>query len=181
LDLGTVLGEARVPLHIGARTYMPPVPFGRNTYFAAAESRFVIADNQNFDIAVYESSGRLLYRVRQRGGPTPLTEDDYQRRLAEPGPDFLADALRFMPRYASAPAHGPVRLDEAGHLWVQKYAMPGDTIHSWDRYDLEGRWVGRLEVPADLDIIYLDASQLLALTRTDLGVVVAKLFTIEPE
>jgi hypothetical protein len=59
--------------------------------------------------------------------------------------------------------------------------MPGDTIHSWDRYDLEGRWVGRLEVPADLDILYLDASQLLALTRTDLGVEVAKLFTIEPE
>jgi hypothetical protein len=73
---------------------------------------------------------------------------------------------------ATFPAHGPLRLDLDGNLWVQDYPVPGSEVpHRWSVFDPEGYWLGLVETPKHLTIREIGGDYMLGTTRDEPDVV----------
>jgi hypothetical protein len=149
------LGGAMGPSSMG-------VIFGRNAYATAAGDRVVIATNDEYSLPVYDTRGQLLHVVRQTRAPVPVQPGDFERALppflkpdapSTPMKERFAPGLADMPKHTTLPAFGaPVgptlKLDSEGSLWVGEYeAVLGDMPGTWQAFDSEGVFLGRLELP----------------------------------
>ena len=134
-----------------------PPPFGRTTVFAASNDRFYVGTQDEYELSVYDVQGGLTGILRLDRPNAPTTEQDigrYKRgRLAGVHELQKADReaeLDALPYPETMPAHGPIRVDGDGNLWVADPRPFGDERQVWNVFDSEHRMLGTVELLRDL-------------------------------
>jgi hypothetical protein len=133
------------------------VAFGRGAFHAAAGDRIAVGTNDSFSVRLYGADNQLFRVVRQEGGNPPLGPDEIDRFVARVLESYgrteearvrLETGLQQMPRHATLPAFGALRVDRVGNLWVQSYTRPEALAGDWQVFDPDGVLVARLKMPS---------------------------------
>jgi hypothetical protein len=108
-------------------------PFSPEHLVDASDSLIYVSSAERYEIAVYESHGRLRRILRRTVAPVPVTDsviaEEKRRRLAEAPAEGRADIEKNLARAnypSSMPAIGRFLVDRAGNLWVQAYQPESD-------------------------------------------------------
>jgi hypothetical protein len=164
-----------------------PAPFAREQQVAIRGDEIYTGAGDRFEIARYDAERGLVGLIRIERPNRPVTSeigeqfrrstlerarDDNARRLAE---RYLADVT--FP--ATLPAHGALRVDGTGHLWVEEYRAPGEVQPRWSIFDSQGRWLGVLETPPGLEVMDIGSDYLLGLWKDELDVEHLRLYRVD--
>lgn len=180
------------------------VQFAPGFTFAAGPDHFFHNYATSYDIERYDLNGNLRAIWRRALTPQPVTDemisrfhDQFVDAPAEDGsrsPDWRAFRERRFSEMTFAetlPAHGTIRLDRTGHLWVQHYeqqdftdsgqygfgAVPIQPSH-FSVFDSDGVWLGDIETPGRFAIREIGEDYLLGITRDELGVEYIRLYRL---
>jgi hypothetical protein len=136
---------------------------------------------------------RIVRRVSSDSGlVTPEIMEAYKsqeratmtRRFRNAAPGFNVERniamIRFPPRL---PAHGRIIADPTGALWMQDYVLPGaeDSATRWTVFDADGRWLGRMELPARLQVSDIGSDYVLGIWRNEDDVQFIRRYRLERE
>ncbi|HEX7051090.1 MAG TPA: hypothetical protein VF188_12855 [Longimicrobiales bacterium] len=168
-----------------------PVIFGRATLEAIAGASLVIGTNDTLRLERVSGDGSIRHTATLPWVPTPVTSEcvelERQRLLEEefdrnrlllahlsPSGDarlsaWLREQNRLLPSRRTLPAFSALRADALGNIWVAEYAAPGSKARTWAVLDSLFSPVARIEVPSHIEILDLDASDLVGLTEDELG------------
>jgi hypothetical protein len=78
----------------------------------------------------------------------------------------------------SLPAYDRMLIDRDGALWLREYRAPPDVRVAWNVFDRSGRWLTRVDLPAQLDVRDIGADYLIAITRDSLDVELVRLYRL---
>jgi hypothetical protein len=101
------------------------------------------------------------YRARERVVLTRAFRDapgfSVERAIAE---------IRFPDRL---PAQARILVDAAGAVWMQEYVVPGmeDSVTTWTVFDERDRWLGRMQLPARLQVTDIGTDYVFGIWRND--------------
>ena len=155
----------QMSLNFAGQTFSSPavVPLGRTTSTAVHGERLYVAQNDHYEIAVRDQTGRLERLIRVAAEPAPITEEDktaHRREQLEqmegaPGmgmvPEQLKAQMRTRVEQASYPATFPfvaeLHPDPDGNLWVEEVQRPGGETRRYAVFDPEGVLLGRVILP----------------------------------
>lgn len=166
------------------------VPFTIGTLFAAAGRSFYAADPERFELRRYARDGSLERIIRIPYTALPVTQRhvhleterllEKQRAMFRGAPSGLpfltalvrgqAAALKEVPFPDSFPPYERLWSDPTGHLWVQAYRRIGEDVSEMIVFDPDGRWLGAVELPADLTVHEIGRDYLLGVRSDELGV-----------
>ncbi len=76
------------------------------------------------------------------------------------------------------PAYDRLLVDEAGNVWLRHFRPGKGSTIEWSVMDTGGRWLGTVELPADLDVKEIGTDYILALVTDELGVEHVRLHSI---
>lgn len=179
--IATVPGSELFRSTNGTFVQQTDVPFGREAFTAAGEDRVYVGNGDAAAVEAFDFSGRHLLSIRfpeDRHAVTPELVDRWiEVRLESSVPDDQPDALqRAREAYAAPPvpstmpAHGELLVDEAQRLWVRRYVPPWDPTHQWMVFGSDGRWLGDVNLPLDLQVLEIGDGYLLGVARDELSV-----------
>ena len=162
----------------GSTMGVTSLAFGKATSIAVRDGRFLVGTADSYEIARYDTEGRLEALIRKRHDNLPVTREDIERyRQAQLDENdegmmrqFMERMLAEMPLPQTMPAYSGVRVDAAGYLWVEEYRRPGDDLPRWNVFDPEGRLLGTVETPVGLAIREIGHDYLLGLWRDEFDV-----------
>lgn len=162
------------------------LPFGPRGRLVPHRDRVVFGDGAEFEVRVHQPGGPLEEIWRRRWAPRPVTDRERrefrERSLRAAGyvegePDservtWRRTLLDHTPWPAHHPAFDRVVSGALGHLWVREWDDPGPEGDPrwWSIFDPEGRWLGRLELPGDLDVREIGAHHVLGVHTGEMGV-----------
>lgn len=165
------------------------LPYGAWAHWVTADRGVYVSGGKAPEVRAYDRGGRLTRIVRWSERGQPITEADrlrFERRrerlLREnptradvPDPDDFVYPER-------KPLVAGMLVDDEGNLWARPYPpdAPG-FVHLmepergrppevWRVFDGEGRWLGRVEMPADLEVMDVHGGLVVGLWRDDLDV-----------
>ncbi len=164
---------------------------GPALHVAVSDTRIYAGFSSDWDIGVWDGSGRLVQRIRRIWDPAPITSSHraaYAESLIEQGrgePRFeeafrtLADEMIYPD---SHPAHARLIVDATGVLWVERPqteppwsesidynrvpAHPGE----WDLFAADGAWLGSVRVPARFRVMDIGPDYVAGVSKDALDV-----------
>jgi hypothetical protein len=161
---------------------------------------FVAADNARPELELRDAAGSVTAVVRWPGEPRAITTDDVERelehRLSQSAtPELrrvLGESLSHHPPPADRmPFFGceyyscsmqPLLVDAEGNIWVREYAPSADTgPHRYMVFDSGGVWLGRVEMPIGLGLLWIGADRVVAKATTALGVEIVSVHHLSKE
>ncbi len=170
------------------RAYTGPVPFGRQTVWAASDSTIVVGTNDVYELEMISRTTKSQVGVIKRGSARrPLTRnavkelaEERQRRSSalrnlHPNPAIAARRLRNIRTYTKAatdwapdsmPYFQAVQFDSAGNVWVTRAAAPADQATVVDVFDRAGAFLGEVQVPGKAVVLSV-ARGFLLVVETD--------------
>ena len=107
--------------------------------------RVYLGDGATSEIRIHRSDGRLTHIIRTADPPQRITAEDVERELRGSPP-----AVRNQWRPDTYPTYQLFMVDPEGRLWVRDFIpqpQRGGRI-GWTAFDINGRLIGRLEVPS---------------------------------
>jgi hypothetical protein len=154
------------------------IPFGKYAMAAVGPDRFHFGSGDSYEIRSYAEDGRLARIVRWDRPPVPVAEAHVNARIEEAVAEASDpnEAREVRQTYAELPvpdffpAFAGLEADRFGNLWVEDYRMPGDHRTTFHVFDADGRLVGRVDLPEEMELLDLGEDYLLALFRDDLEV-----------
>lgn len=166
------------------RIAMSPAPFGLRTMIAVADSVFYVSTQESWEIHAYHKDGRLRSVFRRRVTPEAVTaaanaewkrqRDERLERQRASGrslpPEVQGlDAYEALPDFF--PAHGDLRVDRSGNLWVQRYSPfpKEDSVTTWLVLDPDGMILATAELPR-LEITEIGTDRVVGVWRDEDGV-----------
>lgn len=176
----------------GRRRMMVPLPrpYGRATSAAVGGDRLFVGTGERFEIAVYDTAGRIVRLVRIPVVADSLPRaavDSYQarvrRRVAE-GDSSAADlallgALERAPYPERVPAYERLLAAPDGTLWVLDAApMTRETV-TWRVFHSSGRYLGIVPVPARFVVHEVGSDYVLGVWTADGGRREIRLYQIQ--
>ena len=179
-------GELRLSLgaHPGEEWFSSPAgpmamphPFGRSTIATVWGDLVVVAPNDRYELRAYDGDGTLMRIIRREHEFRSPTRAELDAELAERYADLpegrraslLAETAE-MPLVEYFPAFEALESDPSGHLWVQEYRLPRLDGNLWTVFDAEGRVMGLVETPPDLDVFEIGEDYVLGTTLDELDV-----------
>jgi hypothetical protein len=169
----------------GGTTHTSP-PFARSLVTTVAGDHFYAGEGDRFEIGVYSRLGRLERLIRLRREARGVTRAD-RKALDSARVEAYAGRIdpvtrrmhEAMPMPASMPPYRWMRASRDGHLWVQDYLAPGDTVARWSVFAPGGRLLGSVPMPRRFDPLEIGESYVLGEWRDDLGVQYVRLYTLD--
>jgi hypothetical protein len=167
-SLGTYGGDEQIIGRDGNMFFILSAPFGRQGVFAVSGARYLVADQEQYEISEYTSDGGLarLFRIRQT--PATVTSVDIDRFregsiAAYEGSDLEAWQRRLdeQPYPDVFPTHGAMMVDKLGQLWLQAFPKPWDELVEWWVFDPEGRPIGTVTLPTAFEAYEIGEDYLL--------------------
>jgi hypothetical protein len=154
------------------------IPFGRITVSATGDSLFFIGKADSYELLAFGRDGGLRRIIRVSAAPRPVTAALRSAHIEEAleaadGANAQAELRRLfdaMPFPEVLPPYAAARADARGHLWVADAEVPGEPTVLWSVIDEAGRAVARVELPAGLRLLEIGTAEVLAWSRTELGV-----------
>jgi hypothetical protein len=189
--LGSFLGAEYVIVPIGPRRSWErrQRPFGHTTAFAVARNRFFVADNESYEIRAYSPDGSLHSIVRLDREPPALTQEQVNAfgdsTIASQSSDFGRSQMRALFRHMPPPpsrwpAHAAdLVVDTDLNLWVRESWSPPDGGSVWSVFTNDGRYVGSVPMPANVDILDVGPDHVIGVRRDDWGVEYVEQFTLD--
>jgi hypothetical protein len=178
-DLGEVFGSERW----GRETGNGPHDYGKQTVLALGDDRAYIGEADDFEIREYALDGELVRRIRWQGRELAISPAEigrYRSWVTETQElDPRAQELIKMEFPPTMPAYDTMMLDEAGNLWVRRFALPGIREDDWDVFSPEGVWQGTVAAPLGLEITEIGDDWLLGIFQDELGTEFVRLHRIE--
>jgi hypothetical protein len=154
------------------------VQFGKSPRAMARGDRLALGTRDRYEINVFDPSGGLVRIIRVQNSPVAVTDTHLDGLLEEalarlPSPDLapqIRAGFRDIPHADYMPAFEAILLDSEGHLWVEDYNVPGDTLRTWTVFDEGGVPVTRLSLSTDNRVLDIGRDYVLAVFEDDLGV-----------
>lgn len=177
-SLGTHAGKERI--HDVENSIIYDVIFGRSLLHQPWGDLIVVGPNTRYEIKAYAQDGSLARIVRRdhvTRAPTRAHVEAYAEASVAriPTAEERESALRSRlsrPVAEQFPAFASVMSDAQGHLWVEEFKPPGEELPGviWTVFDPEGRALGFVETPAELEIYEIGEDYILGRTRDELDV-----------
>jgi hypothetical protein len=159
-------------------SWVSDLPFARRAQGGPILDGFFFSDSEDYEIGVYQSDGKLLRLVRLAKANREVTNRDKDILRTEwlgegsdvPGETPYQRWVREMEFPETMPAHGRVKGDSEGNLWVFDYSPPGDSISQVTIFDGEGRMLGTVSMPPGLVVHQIGHDFVAGVWRDQLGV-----------
>jgi hypothetical protein len=175
----------RVETEAGWR--MASLPFPRSPVRTAGQSEFVFGPAEEYELQIYAPSGELRRVVRVPEPRRPVTDEDVERfreRRLEAlqegeGGEATARLLRSLPVPEFMPPYERVLIDRVGYVWVAGYRATSDEPQIWRIFEPEGRYLGELKFPNELEVFEIGDDYLLGRWVDELEVEYVHLYELE--
>lgn len=161
----------------GERMVMGSPLFGRTLSRAVAGDRLWVGDQESFQIGGYDPDGTPALVVRLFGVDLSITQDHLaaalDSRLDDVRPERRPGMRAFLleaERPTSRPAYGEFRVDGGGRLWVAAFEAAGATPRTWYVFSRDGRWLGRVGMPAGFRLLQVGDGWVLGVARDEVDV-----------
>ena len=154
-----------------------PHPFGRSVLAAAWGDLAIVTANDRYEIRAYSSDGTLARIVRREHDLRTPTQDELDDWIRERYGDLPEDRreraltrMEGMTVVEYYPAFSALQADPLGYLWVREYGLPGRDRDFWTVFEPEGRVVGFVEMPFEIEVYEIGVDYILGGTEDELGV-----------
>jgi hypothetical protein len=174
-----VPGEEFYSIRFEGRPVYGIRPFGRHTVAVAADDDVIVNLGDDCSLTVVNPSGLPLLHIRVPCTPRRLPSDAIEAferaRLAgmrvRRSREFLAAVYRAgkVPYPKEAAPYDRLLADDAGYIWARRSVLPGDTLRQWFVFRRDGRLLGTVTTPVQLDIQQIARHALAAVVLDDLG------------
>lgn len=162
--------------------------FGRGSALGMSEGHIIVVDNDRFQFDVIDTTGRMVRSVRRAVANHPVRPAHMQAYIRErvnaARPQFresLRADLESKQHSATFPAlDARLIVDAAGRIWLGEYLRPGDREQMWWIFTVDGRMVGRLNVPVNLMITDAGTDWVLGTWRDQDDVLTVRLYDLRP-
>lgn len=179
--------------------------FGATGPSAVHGDNFYHNFTNDYAIDVYDRNGKLVRTIGRKWRPIAVTRQDIDRYrqgyIHRPNPDgspsspeTQQDRQRSFEQLSFArqfPAHGSMKVDQVGNLWVQQFRRPTGTMRAsrffdlenhpidWDVFSPQGRWLGVVTTPAKFFVMEIGADYIAGTARDDFDVPRALVFALQ--
>jgi hypothetical protein len=164
--------------------------FGRTSRLAPVPDGFFFGSADAHEIRRYDAAGRLVRLIRRREELRPVTPADIdrykqllQKDVEESKEPFLrqmlARSLADMPFPETMPAHGEIRADRAGNLWVSDFQVTTEDAGRWTVFDPQGRMLGAVATPPRFQLHDIGADYVVGVWKDELDVEHVRMFSLE--
>ena len=183
--------------------YSQPMTFGPRAVVAAFGGKFYYNFTDDYEIDVFSADGSLQRRIRRAWTPIKVSKEDldnYRFGFVN-APDErggTSDSWKAFreKRYGETmfaetfPAHGSMRVDRVGNLWVQENRRPareaqpsrfydaGSTPIEWSVFNPDGRWLGQVTTPAKVWVFDIGDNYITGLWRDEFDVEHARVYPL---
>lgn len=166
----------------GVMLHVARMAFSRGLHEAAWQGTFVIATNDRYELRAYRMSDGALAKIvrREHSGRAPTRAEVVEATLdafveadqPEEVIEMFRPAYDEAPIVESFPAFRALLADATGHLWVKEYTPPDieRPAQLWTVFDPEGRVLGFVETPSELDVFEIGADYLLGRATDEIGI-----------
>jgi hypothetical protein len=176
---------------VGRVIALDPAPFGVQTVIAIADTTFYLSTQEHYEVREFRLDGSLKRVLRRMVPARPVTDDARAQmrrerdaraeRLASgrPVPPELVELARYSETPDFFPAHGDLRVDRAGNLWVEDYRpFPDrDTVTTWTVFGADGAILSTATLPR-IQITEIGADYVVGVRRDDDGVPSVRVYRI---
>lgn len=177
-SLGTHLGLER-HLDYQSRTIYRAI-FGRSLVMEPWGELVVVTPTDRYELQVFAQDGSLARVVRRDHVlRTPsaahvegFIEARASRLVDEEAREQRRRGYESVPVAEHLPAFGSVIADALDHLWVEEFVPPGEERQGvlWSVFDPDGRILGFVETPEELEVYEIGADYILGQVEDELGV-----------
>ena len=150
------------------------VPFSPVPAAATSGDRFYFGAADAWEFRAFDPHGALRAIVRRADPPRLLTDSmrsahaREQMASAPADPSLRTEWRRVVDGYPYPdryPAYRAMRVDPSGNLWIESFAVPGDTTVTWSIFDAQGIWRSEITLPRDVDVLDIGENSILVLAR----------------
>ena len=144
-----------------AGSFANDVPlFGRSSALGMSQGHVLVVDTDRFQFEVIDTAGRQVRSVR-RAVANPLVQPSHVQafiteRINATRPQFRESVREDLESKQHPPTFPALSdqliVDAAERIWVGEYRRPGDREQAWWIFTVDGRMVGRVNVPVNLTI-----------------------------
>lgn len=174
--IGTFPAAEEAVVSEGGRVSTTMAPFARGLTYAAGGGGVYIGTQDDYEVAVHTAMGAPSRVIRWTGPDLAVTE----RAIDELAERTGWETMRTLPRPPTRAAYGDLVVDAGRNLWVSDFRVHGRLWpEAWEVFDPDGRWLGRIAVPAGLRIFEIGDDWVLGTWHDDLGVEYVHLYGIE--
>lgn len=157
---------------------------------AVGPDGYFVTEGDSYSFNAYDAGGRLRRIIRLAREPRPITDDiraAHEARLREqtsPDDEWFRRELS-KPYPAHLPAFESLHADTEGNLWARQRRYGADEVrvgaemYEFYIFGADGRHLGTIELPANLEIYQLGADFILGRVRDELDVDYVHLYRIE--
>ena len=136
------------------RLFMRGIKFFRSPDFRLSASQKLFSGwNAEIDILVTSLAGDSVKSIRRPHDPVPLTSNDFPAGLD-------ADMRKMYPEFK--PAYRYFVIDDQDNIWIKDYVEAPASEVRWQVLDSEGRMIGQVLLPNDLQLYVIDTANALA-------------------
>lgn len=173
-----------------------PFPWGKRARWAVSGDRVFVATGAEPEVQVWDREQGLTMRIRWGGGRLPVTAEDQRQRervrslaIAEqPGRAKYMRPDIHVPDFK--PTFWEMLVDDRGNLWVQEYPFWfggwgwGREIRKdaasvqWRVFNPDGRLLGTVAVPADVDVLAVSGGRMLTLWKDEVDLPYVRIYKL---
>lgn len=156
--------------------------------FAGGDDRFYAGFGDRYAIRVYTGDGKLQSIIRRAWTPAPITPDDWEHWVVEWSKLWVkttgaerereVQQVRESPWAEELPAFTQFIVDLSGRLWVRgahwQDAIGAGSLadtpavpSTWSVFDVRGRWLGDVEMPARFQPFEIGTGYVTGVMRAD--------------
>jgi len=162
------------------------IPFGKYAMAAVGSQRLYFGSGDSWEIQAYSPTGELAEIIRLDREARAVGGGDLdayiESRVENASDQVEAQAIRQqyseMPIPDQMPAFASLETDPLGFLWIERYRTPGEEPPVYDILNPEGRLVGWVSLPDDLDILEIGQDFILGLYRDELEVEYVRMYRL---
>ena len=155
-SIGTLPGDQLYLSIQQGNAQLSAVPFGVGSRLAVRGGGFIATEGDRPQLQEYDETGRLRRIIRWPASRLPILQDDIDRQLREllgrAGTGMQRSRLDSLWRRVPKPDSLPLVIglvpDEGALAWVRRGGHVADQEAPWWVFDLEGRLLGTVMLPA---------------------------------
>lgn len=171
IDFGVFSGGTRFRFE---RTGTAPYPGGSSTLMVAHGERAFVAESDDFDIGVFDTSGAQTGIFRRDPAFVPFDPGFIERKLRAD-----AEAAGFDPEMAvgeaaeisgfplpeTFPAYADMLVSREGDVWVEEFTPSSTAPRQWSVFSPGGVWLGNVSVPHNARLQFVAEDRVYAVAR----------------